>query len=169
MILKGKKVFLRSTFLDDADFLYIWENDKDNWKVSGTKKPFTKKQIKEFILNQNDIYLDKQLRLMICLPSRVNKIEGLTIGCIDLFKFDERTRKAGIGVLIEKKYRKKGYASEALALLIKYSFKTLNLRELYCNVAEDNKASMKLFQKHKFKISEKKKNLCSLHLSGKSR
>ena len=39
MILKGKKVFLRSTFFDDADHLYIWENDKANWNVSGTKKP----------------------------------------------------------------------------------------------------------------------------------
>lgn len=169
MILKGKKVFLRSTFFDDADHLYIWENDKANWNVSGTKKPFTKKQIKDFILNQTDIYLDKQLRLMICLPSRANKIEGLTIGCIDLFHFDERARKAGIGVLIEKKYRKKGYASDALALLIKYSFKTLNLRELYCNVAEENKASMQLFKKCKFKISDKKKNICSLHLMSKNR
>ena len=176
MILKGKKIVLRSVVSSDADILYEWENDKDNWQVSGTKKIFTKKEIKDFITNQKDIYLDKQLRLMICLSSprpspngRDNrrlrpkvKGEGLAVGCIDLFDFDELNLKAGIGILIDKKYRKKGYASEALFLLITYCFEILNLRELYCNISEDNKPSMKLFQKNKFKIISQNNSICTL-------
>ncbi len=181
MLLKSKKIVLRSVLPSDADILYKWENDKKNWDVSRTKKPFTKKEIEKFIADQKDIYLDKQLRLMICTPSplpsphgrdnrrlRSNiKGEGLTVGCIDLFKFDERNLKAGVGILIEKKYRKKGYASEALSLLIKYSFKTLNLRELFCSVSEDNEASMKLFQKQKFRVIGKKKDVYWLQLLNK--
>ena len=162
MFLSGKNIFLRAVLTSDADLLYRWENDKTNWEVSGTKKPFTKKDISDFISNQKDIYLDKQLRFMICLLS-LSKSE-YAIGCIDLFEFDESNLKAGIGILIDKKYRKNGYASEALALLIKYSFEILNLSELFCNIEEENKASLKLFKKHKFKVVGKKKGVCFLKL-----
>jgi len=165
--LSGKKIFLRSLQPSDADLLYKWENDKTNWQVSGTKKPFTKKQIKEFIANQKDVYLDKQLRLMVCINSPLTEGDKGVVGCIDLFNFSEREQNAGIGILIDKKYRKKGYASDALSLLIVYSFEILNLHQLYCNISEDNSGSLKLFQKHKFKITEKKKNVCSLRLTNK--
>ena len=148
----------------DAGLLYKWENDKTNWQVSGTKKTFTKKEIKDFISNQKDIYLDKQLRLMIELSPLLKGVQGDVIGCIDLFNFNERNLTAGIGILIDKKHRKKGYASDALSLLIVYSFEILNLRKLICNISADNKASMKLFQKHNFKITEKKEDEYVLQL-----
>ncbi|TAL61139.1 MAG: N-acetyltransferase [Bacteroidetes bacterium] len=175
-MLHGKKIFLRAVTPSDADILYKWENDKSNWQVSGTKKPFTKKEIKEFIANQKDIYLDKQLRLMIETRDKGHGTGKIlnpksqilnSVGCIDLFNFSERKQNAGVGILVDKTFRKKGYASEALSLLIKYTFNTLNLRELFCSVSEDNKASVRLFQKHKFKIIEKNKNVCSLKLAYK--
>ena len=180
MQLQGKKIFLRSVQPSDADILYKWENDKSYWQVSGTKKSFTKKEIQDFISNQKDIYLDKQLRLMIC-TSPLNPlsrwrgekgtgvVRGEVVGCIDLFNFNEPNLTAGIGILIDKKYRKKGYASDALSLLIKYSFEILNLNQLHCNISEENKASIKLFQKHKFKIIEKKNGLHSLQLNSSLR
>lgn len=166
MFLSGKKIFLRSVLPSDADILYKWENDKSNWEVSETKKPFTKKEIKDFIANQKDIYLDKQLRLMICIspPRLLERGSGGEVGCIDLFAFDEPNLKAGIGILIDKKHRKKGYASEALLLMINYCFEILNLKELFCHISEENEASMGLFKKHKFKVVGKKKGLCSLQL-----
>ncbi len=180
MILQGNKIILRSVILSDTDLLFKWENDKTNWQVSGTKKPFTKKEIKEFISNQKDIYLDKQLRFMICTSPtplvsgspahkkrRAGETEKGSVGCIDLFEFNEQNLTAGIGILIDKKHRKKGYASDALSLLIVYSFEILNLNHLYCNVSADNTASMKLFQKHKFKIIGKEKDAHLLKLINK--
>jgi diamine N-acetyltransferase len=175
--IQGKKIILRTVLPSDADILYKWENDRSNWDVSGTKKPFTKKEIKDFIENQKDIYLDKQLRLMICTPAprlplssiqkkrRNEESENRSIGCIDLFEFDKK--KAGVGILIDKKYRNKGYASEALSLLIQYSFYTLNLKELFCHISESNLHSMKLFKKHKFGITENKKGVCLLQVTYK--
>ena len=164
-MLFGKKIFLRSVQPSDADILYKWENDITNWQVSGTKKPFTKKEIQDFISNQKDIYLDKQLRLMICTSPLKKGDKGVvSVGCIDLFHFDEKNLTAGIGILIDKKHRKKGYASDTLSLLIKYSFEILNLNQLHCNISEENKASMKLFQKHKFKITGTKKDTRLLQL-----
>ncbi len=167
MQIQGKKIFLRSVQPSDADILYKWENDKTNWQVSGTKKSFTKKEIKDFISNQKDIYLDKQLRLIICINSPLIKGDKrvVSVGCIDLFNFNEPNLTAGIGILIDKKYRKKGYASDTLSLLIKYSFEILNLSQLHCNISEENKASIKLFQKHKFKIIQKKNGVHSFQLA----
>src|ERR1051325_7237379 len=145
-MLHGKKILLRSPELSDTDILHQWENDKAHWGVSGTQKPFTKKEIKDFISNQKDIYLDKQLRLMICTsplsPLSHGRGVGGEVGCIDLFEFNEQNLTAGIGILVDKNHRRNGYGSEALSLLIIYSFEILNLKQLYCNVSADNTASM---------------------------
>jgi len=92
-----------------------------------------------------DIYTSKQLRLMIC----ENNSEKI-VGVIDLFDFNPLNKRAGLGILIIKQFRQKGYASEALQLLILYAFKTLQLKQLYCNIAVDNSASLLLFQKFGF-------------------
>lgn len=97
-------------------------------------------------------------------PSPTGRGSKGEVGCIDLFDFDQPNLKAGIGILIEKKYRRKGYASEALSLLIAYCFEILYLQELHCSITEGNEASIKLFRKHKFRITGKKKNVCSLRL-----
>ena len=159
-MLRGKKILLRYPELSDADILYEWENDKSHWKISGTQKPFTKKEIKDFILNRKDIYLDKQLRWMIAFNEKL-------VGCIDLFDFNQQRGTAGIGILIDKNCRRKGCGSEALSLVINYSFEILNLKQLYSKVSSDNTASMKLFMKHKFKTAEKKKHIHLFRLINK--
>ena len=77
---------------------------------------------------------------------------------IDIFDFDFKNKRAGIGILIRNdKDRKNGYGSEALELLIKYCFTHLNLHQLYCNIVEENEASIKLFTNQGFnKIGLKK-------------
>lgn len=53
--------------------------------------------------------------------------------------------------------RRKGYGSEALQLLVKYSFSHLGLHQLYCNISEENETSIKLFQAQGFeKVGLKK-------------
>ncbi len=62
-----------------------------------------------------------------------------------------KIKRAGIGILIkDEKDRNKGIGTEALQLLINYCFIHLNLHQLYCNISEDNKASIKLFKKQGF-------------------
>lgn len=142
----GTKIKLRAIEPSDIDLLHKWENDRSIWSVSNTVTPFSRQEIEEYITSIRDIYADKQLRLMICLATN-NK----SIGCIDLFDFDKNNLKAGVGILIaESSQRQKGYASEALELLIKYCFTILNLHQLYCNIPVDNEASLKLFKKYGF-------------------
>lgn len=154
MKFSGKKIKLRALEPSDVEILYRWENTTDVWNLSNTLTPYSKNVLEQYIASAHlDVYSTKQLRLIIC------DVKDKPVGCIDLFDFDPNHKRAGIGILIsEKKDRRKKYASEALSLLINYCFNTLNLHQLYCNITVDNKASIRLFQKHRFKITGTKKD-----------
>ncbi len=151
--MKGQTIYFRAPEPADVDLLYTWENDTKIWHLSNTVTPYSRQILEEYILNaQQDIYTAKQLRLMIIL----NKT-GEAVGCIDLFDFDPQHLRAGVGILIDDHHRQKGYAAEALTMLIDYSFDILHLHQLYCNVTPANENSLQLFQKHKFSIIGLKK------------
>ncbi len=155
-ILTNSSIQLRAPEPSDIDLLYIWENDTDIWQLSNTLTPFSKQTMKDFVESINiDIYQSKQQRFMIDSIDKSGK--KLTIGTIDLFDFDPFNNRAGIGILIDKKSRNKGYASNALKILIDYSFNILQLHQLYCNINIDNKTSISLFENHGFLLSGKKK------------
>ena len=149
-------ITLRAIEPSDLEHIYAWENNPENWAVSYTYAPFSKDVLKAYIENAGqDIYTTRQLRLMIDLTENGNT---QTIGCVDLFDFEPRHQRAGVGILIgEHSNRKNGYASAALQQLISYAFTTLNLNQLFCNIAVDNSASLGLFTKHGFTITGTKK------------
>ncbi len=90
---------------------------------------------------------------MVIADNKTNK----SLGIIDLFDFNPQHKRAGIGVLIIENEQHKGYASEALSLLIDYSFNQLNLHQIFANITTDNKNSIQLFKKYNFtKIGVKK-------------
>lgn len=156
-ILEGENIKLRAIEPNDLDLIYNWENDSSIWHLSNTLTPFSRYVIKQFIENSHlDIYQSKQVRLMI---DKKVAIGFETIGTIDLFDFDPTHKRAGIGILIaNSENRGKGYASEALDILINYCFKTLKLHQLYCNITTDNTKSINLFTKKGFQLVGVKKD-----------
>ena len=146
-MLEGKKVKLRALEPTDIDLLYSWENNESNWQVGNTIVPFSRQILTDYIANAHlDIFTTKQLRLVI---DNENKT---AVGLIDLFDYDPLHLRAGIGILIAgKSEQNKGYATEAVNLLVNYSFSVLNLHQLYCHIGIENKASLHLFEKCGFK------------------
>lgn len=145
----GTNLLLRAPEPADIDLIFRWENDSSIWHLGNTLTPYSRFAIEQFVLNTgNDIFTSKQLRLMIDWHSSGNGTT--TVGSIDLFDFDPFHKRAGIGILIDEKYRRKGFALEALNLLIDYCFKTLNLHQVYCNIERSNKQSIRLFAKASF-------------------
>lgn len=154
MTLKGENIYLRALEPEDLEFIYAIENDESIWEVSHTQTPYSRFLIRQYLENAHqDIYEAKQLRLVICLT---NSSEA--IGLIDLFDFDPQHSRAGIGILIQNSSeRNKGIGSEALQLLIEYSFSQLQLHQLYANIGTENEPSLQLFAKFGFqKIGIKK-------------
>jgi diamine N-acetyltransferase len=155
-MLKGRNIALRALEPEDVDLLYEWENDERLWHLSNTVTPFSKHLLEQYVLSSGqDIYTAKQLRLMIDV---VEQDERETVGSIDLFDYDPTNKRAGIGILIVKKYRRKGYASQALEILMTYCFEVLHLHQLYCNITPDNEASLSLFRNAGFETVGLKKD-----------
>ncbi|PQJ82336.1 GNAT family N-acetyltransferase [Polaribacter glomeratus] len=151
--LLGEHINLRALEPEDLEFLYQIENNEFFWEVSHTQKPFSRYILKQYLENAHlDIYESKQLRLLI-----EDKSTKKQLGMIDLFDFNPQHKRAGVGVLIHPDFQKKGFASEALSLLINYSFTHLQLHQLYANIIITNEKSLALFKKHNFvKIGVKK-------------
>ena len=130
---------------EDADLMYVWENDCDVWAVSGTTEPFSHYQMQRFVERHQDIVgvlCDGQLRLII-----ETLLSSKPVGAIDLFEYDPIHRRAGIGILIyEQSDRGRGYASDAVETLCRYAHDTLRAHQLWCNVGADNEASLRLFR-----------------------
>ncbi len=153
-MLKGEQIYLRTLEPADADIILKWENNSDNWRVSNTLVPFSRKLIQDYVNSAQDIYSIKQLRFIICLLENDKEI-----GAIDLFDFDPYHHKVGLGILIaELEDRRNGYAKEAVLLIKEYCFNHLNLHQVYCNVLSENKASIDLFEKSGFTICGTKKD-----------
>jgi diamine N-acetyltransferase len=145
-MIQGKKIFLRAMEPNDVDQLYLWENDPEIWHVSNTYIPFSRHFLSSFIANSgNDIFTDKQLRLII-----MDNENHLISGTLDFFEFDPMHRRAGLGILIDEKYRNRGYATEAVELAVRYAFRFLNMHQLFVHITSDNPLSIKLFKKAGF-------------------
>lgn len=153
--MRSKNLHLRAPEPEDVDLLYEWENNTAVWHLSNTLTPFSRFALEQYIMSAGeDIFTSKQARFMIDLYTEVPKA---SIGCIDLFDFDPANRRAGIGIMIITEKRGKGYASEALDLIIEYAFNRLELHQLYSNVIISNTASLELFKKKHFEIIGVKK------------
>lgn len=141
MFLKNDNISLRTAEPYDAETIYTWENDRSIWRVSETLAPYSMHQIEQFLLNNNDLTSEKQLRLMI-----ERNDDKTPVGCIDIYDYDQFNERAGIGILIDENFRKRGFARQAIEILIDYCFNTLILNQIYILTFSDNTESVRLFE-----------------------
>jgi diamine N-acetyltransferase len=154
MNLKGEKITLRAVEPEDVELMYAWENDPEVWHVSGTLAPFSRHALEQFAQNQSlDPFSAHQQRLIIETQA------GEAIGTLDLFEIDPLNRRAGLGILIHRpENRGRGYAREALDLVVGYARNTLALEQLWCHIESDNEASRALFSGAGFRLAGCKKH-----------
>ena len=140
-------VALRALEPEDLDFLYALENDRTIWAVSDTLAPVSRHALRDYLRHAAaDLHEVRQLRLV------VDSIDwGQAVGVVDLFDFDPRHQRAGVGITIRTSERRRGYAWHTLNLLKAYARDVLHLHQLYCTVAVDNRASLSLFKKSGFR------------------
>ena len=143
---------LRALEPSDIESMYLWENDPEVWRVGGTTAPLSLERIAQFVEEQNyDLYATKQMRLII-------ETEGIAVGTIDIIDFDPQHLRFGIGILIyAPEARRKGYARAAIEAVKSYARETLALKQIWASVAEDNEASIALFEGCGFELCGRRK------------
>ena len=141
-MLVGKKIKLRSLKDSDLTFLLNIENNSDNWIYGSENKKYTAEELKNYVSNSKvGLTIAKQYRYVI--------EKEKPIGFIDLYNFSYN--RAHVAIIIDKSEREKGYANDALNVLIDYCFNSLHLSSLKCVIDNQNIASIKLFSKNSFK------------------
>lgn len=141
-----RQIFLRAMEPEDLELLYRIENDVHLWNVGATNVPYSRYALHDYIARtQNDIYADRQLRMMI------ENENHEVVGIIDLVNFEPRHLRVELGVVIINKYRGRGYGSLAVERVIKYARDVLHLHQLYVFIGCNNQESLALFSSIGFK------------------
>ena len=142
------EIALRLPLISDAETILSWENNPDNWEVSDNDSPYTLEDITELIKSLNSSDSPKQLRFVIYS-------ESILLGAVDIFDINYENKSGAIGILIaEEEFRRKGYASKALAL-IEDEARKLGINRLSALIHSENEKSQKLFEKMGYLIHSK--------------
>ena len=138
----GERLYLSPVNVNDDDTEnYIkWMNDKLVAENFG--------QYNRVVSSKNDIKWlyepgsDMQRYVIVLFDGDV------LIGSISIHNIDHLNRNAFLGIFIgEEKYRGKGYGAEAVQLILKYGFKSLNLHNITLTVHADNYAGIACYKK----------------------
>ena len=147
-----ENILLRAIEPADLEMLYHWENDPAVWRVSGTMAPISRDRLARFISEQvYDLYATRQMRLMV-------DVDNVAVGCVDIFDFEPLHRRFGIGILIyADEHRRRGYARRGIDMVKEYARNTLDLRQIWVTIDEDNPASVALFEGCGFTLSARRR------------
>jgi len=138
-----KRLYLRAFEYSDLPFLNTLRNDDELTVLTGSNKYYIssewdKKWIEDKIFNNY-----KQLYLMVC---SIDNDEP--IGYICATNIDYINRKAAVGgIVIAKEFASKGYATEAVTLLLNHLFEELGMNMVYAFLLESQKATLRLMEK----------------------
>lgn len=146
MLLENEKIRLRAVEPEDLDRLYVWENNPQLWDVGNSRNPYSRFVLRQYISqSDSNIYESKQLRLMM-----VSMATGETVGTVDLFDFDIHNSRIALGLFVDVAFQGKGYAKSSLGLIEEYVFDYLKINQLYVHIAENNIASLHMFEQENF-------------------
>ena len=141
--LENENLLLRALEPEDLDILYKWENNSDLWKYGSTIAPYSKFALRDYLTDSlQGILHTRQLRLM-----AIEKKTAAVIGAVDLYDYDPIHQRAGIGILVDSRYRHKGWGTVILNLTADYAFDILYLNQLYAYIPISNTDSFKLLSK----------------------
>ena len=137
----GERIYLSPVEKSDAEVMQAWYNDEE---------------VQRYLLQAKPINLDQEIgHLERASASKdsvtlaiVEKAAEKLIGSISLFNIHNPHRSATLGVSIgEKAYWSKGLGEEAIRLMLKYAFGTLNLNKVSLCVLSTNPRAKRCYEK----------------------
>jgi len=144
----GKRVRLRALNQEDLPLFVEWLNDPEVVRGLTHYQPFSLEDEKDWYEGMRKMPQEER---PLMVDVRIDT-KWKPIGDLGLFGIDWRIRSAEFGIVIgEKAYWDQGYGTEAMELILKHGFETLNLNRIYLRVYEDNLRAIRVYKKTGFK------------------
>ena len=152
--ISGDNIYLRGLKKSDLEGEYFgWLDDREVTKFMDSGVfPNTMVKMEEFYRN---IALSNDNVMLVIIHKETNK----HIGNIKLGPIKWISRVSPLGIIIgDKEFWGKGYGTEAIRLVLDYTFKRLNLHKVTAGIVAIHDASVKAFQKAGFEIEGRAKS-----------
>ncbi len=148
MKLEGDNVNLRKVTKADAQSVYEHAKDREISRYTFIPHPYQREDALQFIkFSQQQLKKGKEYHLGIEL-----KATGQIIGMMGMMKISEKHRRAEVGYWLAKSFWHRGYAGEALRLMLRFGFEKLKLVRITAGVMHPNLASSRMLEKAGFRF-----------------
>ena len=146
MVIYGEKIVLRAVEEGDNAMLLSLINDPDTeYLLGGGSCPVSEADQHKWFEHQEKSR--DELRCIVAL-----KGDSKAIGMIVLSDIDQKNATGHMHIKMSKDGgRGKGYGTDAVNTLVRYSFEELRLNCIYANILVYNEASIRLFERCRFK------------------
>jgi len=136
------QIALREFEENDIENKVKWINDEKNNRYLHYDIPLSVEKTFEWFKN-------KARNRMDC----VILYDNIPVGLIGLIGIDKINQKAEFYISMgNENFKRKGIATIATKLILKYAFEELSLNKVYLNVDEDNTAACRLYEKLEFQL-----------------
>ncbi len=143
----GKRIRLTSPEREDIPLFVEWLNDPEVRQGLAVFLPMSNAKEEQW-------FEDMLKRPPETHPLTIEVREGtdwVKIGNLGFFDIHPRAHSAEVGIMIgNKNYWNKGYGTEAMELLLKHGFETLNLHRIMLHVYDFNPRAIRSYQKAGF-------------------
>lgn len=140
----GERIRLRASERSDLQQFAAWLNDPEVRQGLAHYRPFSMVEEERWFENMLERPADEH-PMVIEVQDEGN---WQAIGNCGLMLFDWRIRMAEAGIFIgEKRLWDQGYGSEAMVLLVRHGFETLNLNRISLRVYETNLRAIRSYEK----------------------
>jgi RimJ/RimL family protein N-acetyltransferase len=143
-MIQGKRIRFRAPTRSDLPQFVAWLNDPEVIAGLLVALPMS--------LEDEEAWFTGMLNRPLAEHSMVIEIQQgedwTAVGTCGFHNFDWRARAAEVGIFIgEKSLWNQGYGSEAMALLLRHGFNTLNLNRIALDVYETNPRAIRAYEK----------------------
>jgi RimJ/RimL family protein N-acetyltransferase len=140
-------VTVRPPSVEDSDLLFLLAADLDTWEERTPSAPAPLNRLAfEARLAQTDAETsEKKVRFVI-------EMDGVAVGTVSLFRFDELAHHAEVGIALIAEARGKGVGTAAISQIVEFAFVRCNLRRLHLQALASNLGAIRAYEKAGFVI-----------------
>jgi len=156
---QGRKIHLRAAEPGDAQTFYNWNLDSERARLLDFVWPPTSlASVQAWAEDQSKKKLEGDRFAWV-----IEDLLGNPVGTISTHHCSARNGTFSYGIDIAQEYRRKGYAVEAVRMVLKYYFEELRYQKVTVTVHSDNQASIRLHERLGFQREGRLRRMVYTH------